>query len=144
MHLRKRDRLTANLLARYTFPSGGQRLLLDATGVCYRVRSARASRETLLGSYSLDDSCCKQAFAPTAWSGWVFGFAGDPEVIPSQELPTIRELSRFASIWNSTLRLPNDGHFTRGAEAGRTWTWGCTCQVSREVSAGSGSDRNRA
>ncbi len=32
---------------------------------------------------------------------------------------TIRELSRFASIQNSTLRLPNDGLFTRGAEAGQ-------------------------
>ena len=34
-------------------------------------------------------------------------------------LATIREVSRFASIANSTLRLPNDELFTRGAEAGR-------------------------
>src|ERR1700677_5118520 len=52
--------------------------------------------------------------------------------------------TRFASIENSTLRLPDDGLFARGAEAGRAWTGGYTCQVSREVSAGSGSDRNRA
>ncbi len=38
-------------------------LPLDATGVCHGVRSARASRETLLGSYGLHDSCCKQASA---------------------------------------------------------------------------------
>jgi hypothetical protein len=38
-----------------------------------------------------------------------------------QAAPMIRAF-RFASIWNPTLRLPNDGLFTRGAEAGRAWT----------------------
>src|ERR1700677_3714592 len=37
-------------------------------------------------------------------------------------------------------KISNDGFFRPGAAAGRAWTWGCTCQVSREASAGSGSD----
>jgi len=43
-------------------------------GVCHGVRSARASRETLLGPYGLHDSCCKPAIALTAWSGWVLDY----------------------------------------------------------------------
>ena len=59
----------------------------------------------------------------------------------------------WATIWEPVsfclnlelhAKISNDEFLKPGATAGRTWTWGCTCQVSREASAGSGSDRNRA
>src|SRR5207253_6118514 len=37
-----------------------------------------------------------------------------------------------------------EGLVTRAAEGGGVWTSGCTCEVSRDISAGSGSDRNWA